>query len=681
MPLQRWRVGASALRAALPCAALILGIAATPAHALRVMTWNLAKYDVGGTVPLGGRQQNFRTVMAAINADILITQENDSQAASDSFFTNVLNVVEPGQWATPGWFALFGGEGGAIFYKPAKVAVSGVGTFSTSGPRHVLFCTVTPVGYSASSATFRLYSIHFKAGGPGPCTPMPCTSDSTIRRLECTDIRNILNTNPAGTNMLLGGDTNFYSAFEGGYTRLRESQLDNDGRLKEPLTGLTASWHANSGNALYHTQCPCNTGCLSGFSGGGMDDRFDLWLTSFSMQDGQGLDYFADNVVSHGAYPFAYGNDGTKFNNDINAGGSNGMVPIAVANALHDASDHLPVVITLQVPAKVVASSSLNFGQAILGGAPTQSLSVGNGATAPADGLTYTLTAPTDFSAPSGTFEAPVGGGNLHAIGMSTASIGNKSGTLTVNSDDPDLPIANVSLSGTVLDHAASSLDSSAIVVGSTVDFGDHPIGQFSDQALRAHNFGYDPLQARLSVNTANITGGDGRFSIVGGFNPVLLAGTGQTWNVHFNDAGATIDQVYTATLTLASTDEPLPGATAATDLVVTLRAKPLTNPVGVVPGRQLPKTLAFYPPHPNPVTERVEFAFDLPTEAAASLAIYDLSGRQVASLISGSLPADHHQTRWDMRGDDGARVAAGLYFARFATPGMRRVARLVVLP
>ncbi|MEK7824170.1 MAG: choice-of-anchor D domain-containing protein, partial [Candidatus Eisenbacteria bacterium] len=380
-------------------------------------------------------------------------------------------------------------------------------------------------------------------------------------------------------------------------------------------------------------------------------------------------------------YPYTYGNDGSKYNNDINAGGSNTMVGIAVANALHDASDHLPVVITIQVPAKVVASPSLDFGSVIVGATANQSLPVSNGATAPADELTYTLTPPAGFTAPGGTFAANAGAAaNNHTIGMSTAASGTKAGNLAVNSDDVDLPTASVALSGTVLDHAAASLDSAAVQVASNVDFGDHTLGAFADQAVRVHNFGYDALQARLSVNTANIVGGDGRFSIVGGFSQALLAGTGQTWNIHFDDSGATLDQEYTATLTFASADEALPGAAAAADLVVTLRAKPISGVTGV-PGRDLPKVLAFYRPHPNPLTREALFAYDLPAAAPVSLAIYDLSGRRVATLVSGSQEPARYQVRWNAASQGGARVPAGLYFARFTTPGMSRVSRLIVLP
>lgn len=682
MPLHRWRIGGppgvTALAAALGVT-LLMACAAPPAHALRVVTWNLLQYS---STNISTRQPHFRTVMAGINADILIAQELNNAAGRDSFLTNVLDVVQSGQWAATSWLNLGAGEGGAVFYKSAKVSVSAPTAIATAGPRDVLQILVTPVGYTASSAKFRLYSIHLKAGTS--CSPLPC--DSTVRRLECTDLRSTINLVPAGTNLLLGGDSNFYGAFEGGYVRLTESQLDNDGRFKDPLT-MPGLWNS-SGYALYHSQSPCDlsSGCVG--SNGGLDDRFDLWLTSFGMQDGEGLDYLPVSAVFGAfAYPYQYGNDGQHYNTAVNGGGFNNSVGITVADALWSASDHLPVVITIQVPAKVVAGSELNFGSAILGGAPTQNLPVSNGAAAPADELTYSLSAPSGFSAPGGTFTANAGAAaNNHSLGMSTGSVGVKTGTLTVNTDDPDSTAKAVLLSGTVLDHAAASLDSAAVQIASTADFGDHAIGQFVDRPVRVHNFGYDALQARLSVNAANIVGGEGRFSMVGGFSSALLADTGQTWNIHFDDFGANLDQEYTATLTFSGADEALPGAAATTDLVVTLRAKPISGATSVpcdacTRPRDLPTALAFYPPHPNPLTREALFAYDLPAAAPVSLAIYDLSGRRVATLVSGSQEPDRYQVRWNAASQGGARVPAGLYFARFTTPGMSRLSRLIVLP
>src|SRR5205085_2206065 len=186
----------------------------------------------------------------------------------------------------------------------------------------------------------------------------------------------------------------------------------------------------NTTYKAYDTQCPCAGSCIDpAFSGGGMDDRFDLILTSTAMQDGAGFDMVPGSTVT-------FGNDGLHFDTDINGDGFNNAVGYTVATALRNSADHIPVYIDVQVPAKVVAASALDFGRTILGSAPTASLVVSDGAPVPGDELNYTLAAPADFTAPGGGFTANAGvAGNLHSIGMSTASTGAKSGTLTVSSN------------------------------------------------------------------------------------------------------------------------------------------------------------------------------------------------------------------------------------------------------
>src|SRR4030095_11157568 len=117
------------------------------------------------------------------------------------------------------------GTQSAIYYDSLAVSISNLTAVTTGGPRQVLVARVRPNGYKATAASFRLYSVHFKAGD-GAVTP----SDSSQRTLQCTNLRTTLNIAPAGTNLLVGGDTNFYGSFETGYPRLTESQADNDGR-------------------------------------------------------------------------------------------------------------------------------------------------------------------------------------------------------------------------------------------------------------------------------------------------------------------------------------------------------------------------------------------------------------------------------------------------------------------
>jgi hypothetical protein len=660
-------------------AAVVLLAAAAPAHALRVATWNVLQYSQAAGI--NPRQADFRTVMAALSPDVLTCEEMNTAAAKDSFLLNVLGNTEPGQW-TGQIVDVLGNEGMGVFWKPAVVGISQISAVTDNGGyRKVMQCLVKPVGYLTNPGWFRLYAVHLKAGGPG-------TADSTTRRIECTNIRSsILNPDQplAGPNFLIGGDSNFYGAYEGGYIRLTESQTNNYGRCKDYLV-MPGNWHANSGYLLYDTQCACNT-CLTTipgvqFSGGGLDDRFDWLMTSYSTQDGTGFDL---------AGYTAFGQDGAHYNTDINGGGFNYAVGYTIATALHNSADHIPVVAVLRLPAKIAAVSQLDFGPAVLGETVALPLAISNIApqpigytvsgsqplTLPGDPLQYSLTPPTDFTAPSGPLVQQAGASPTNQnIGISTASLGPKGGTLTIASNDPDSAVKTVLLSGTVVRHASASLDSQSVVTSATLDFGLQTQEAFADSTFRVFNLGYDSQQAQLAVSAGVITGGDGRFSFTGGFQSALIGDTPATYGIHFDPLGVTFDSTYEATLTLTSADAAL-GAVSQ-PMVVTLRARATYEGAAVPTG--LPSTLHFYPPSPNPAPSAIRFAYDLPKAATVRLEVFDLSGRRVSSLVSGVVEAGHHELRWSPRGS-GEGVAAGLYFARFSTPGMKRTVRFVLLP
>jgi hypothetical protein len=155
------------------------------------------------------------------------------------------------------------------------------------------------------------------------------------------------------------------------------------------------------------------------------------------------------------------------------------------------------------------------------------------------------------------------------------------------------------------------------------------------------------------------------------------MSGSGQTWTVAFDTTGITNNGTYTADLTFSGADEPLPGALAQPDRVVHLEGAVAT--VGVEPGPP-PASLAFLPPRPNPTRGAIALGFDLPHRARVDLAIYDLAGRKVKSIASGTIEPGRWRQRWDTTSEDGTQVPAGLYFARFNTPGLQRTARLVVI-
>jgi len=557
---------------------------AVPAHALKVATWNLLGYD-DGSVPsvITPRQPYYRTVMAAMDPDVIIVQELITAGAADSFLTNVLNVVQPGQWTRSPWIVSTKPDQSVAYWKPAKVNVTNaIAVSNTAGPRDFLLCIVKPNGYRLNPGWFRLYSIHLKAGN----TP----TDANTRASEGSNLRtSINNLTSQGPNFVVGGDTNFYSGLEGGYIGLTQSLTGtngNAGRCFDPLGTQMANvnWNSDPAFALYDTQSPC-LGCPGypnlSFSGGGMDDRFDILFTSYSLADAQGVDR-----VDY----YAFGQDGQHFNGDINSPPTNGAVGQTVADALWAASDHLPVVTVLQLASRVVAPSAIGFGSVITGGSAQQTLNVSDGGTPPVDALDYSFSAPAGFTAPAGSFTVANGVVNPHTLGMDTSTPGVRSGTLTMSTDDPDSASKPVQLSGTVLDHAQPSLDSLTTATAGTLDWGTRASGAFGDTTVSIFDLGYGPLRARLSVGGAVISGGSGRFHLVGASFPSLVAGSSVPFTVHFDDSGASTDTVYQATLTFNTADEPLPGATALAPLAAgSAYAQSPDGPV-VMPRIDLPR-------------------------------------------------------------------------------------------
>ena len=66
-------------------------LAASPAHALRVATWNLLAYD-DAAVP--SRRPNMIQVVPGLNPDVMIVQELLTSTAADSF-ANLLKATMP----------------------------------------------------------------------------------------------------------------------------------------------------------------------------------------------------------------------------------------------------------------------------------------------------------------------------------------------------------------------------------------------------------------------------------------------------------------------------------------------------------------------------------------------------------------------------------------------------------
>jgi len=72
-----------------------------------------------------------------------------------------------------------------------------------------------------------------------------------------------------------------------------------------------------------------------------------------------------------------------------------------------------------------------------------------------------------------------------------------------------------------------------------------------------------------------------------------------------------------------------------------------------------------FFGAVPNPFGPSTSLQFSLPAESDVALAIYDVAGRRVRTLVSGPRPAGMNRVDWNGRDETGNAVASGTYFAR----------------
>lgn len=81
----------------------------------------------------------------------------------------------------------------------------------------------------------------------------------------------------------------------------------------------------------------------------------------------------------------------------------------------------------------------------------------------------------------------------------------------------------------------------------------------------------------------------------------------------------------------------------------------------------------------PTPFSARTELGWALATDGDAELAIYDVRGARVRTLVKGRSSAGRHHVSWSGDDDAGRPLAPGLYFVRLVTAERRDVARVVL--
>ena len=304
---------------------MLMPAAKTPT---RIVSWNaLDFYGATG----GDRVEDFRAVLDELKPDILVVQDMGDAEGVDLFLNQVLNHSK--KLYKKAKFSNQADTASAFFYNGKNIKLNSTQEIPT-GNRSVWVFKVKIKKGAGKGKNLTIYSVHLPEG-TNAAAKNSRTTDAEI-------IRTQLNTrHSSGDLFLLCGTFNLFGTTDAAFKALTESGADESGRVFDPLD-KAGKWHRKKKVAIYHTE---STRKASGGVGasGGLDDRYDNFFISQGITDSTSLTYVEDSYL-------AYGNDGKHFKKAVTTP-ANKIVPQDIAEALYRASDHLPIVMDLGLPA------------------------------------------------------------------------------------------------------------------------------------------------------------------------------------------------------------------------------------------------------------------------------------------------------------------------------------------
>lgn len=319
---------------------LLLLVATLDASTTRFLTYNILNYSDDSS-----REENYISILELIEPNLIVAQEIISQTGYDNFKNHVLEVLEPSSWLGAPFINQTAQQDIALYFKHEDftyINTNAINTAQSSGTRDVIEWTMM---HNQSGIEFNIYGVHLKASSG--------TSNAAQRLEEVTILRNHLNNLNPNSKFIVAGDFNIYSnnsTSEPAFDMLTSEGENSQGQLFDPINRI-GNWHNNSSFADVHTQSPRTTQ-FGGGANGGMDDRFDWLFISESMLSTESDVHYMEDTYE------VLGNDGNHFNDAIN-NGNNSAVSNEIANALHSASDHLPVYMDVWFDDLVYGDSSI----------------------------------------------------------------------------------------------------------------------------------------------------------------------------------------------------------------------------------------------------------------------------------------------------------------------------------
>ena len=287
---------------------------------LRFCTYNLLSFDEKDTALV----DDYLMILNAIRPQVLTVQEITSIKGYELFTREIAARLDIPLMGTNIEFDAGSNSYSAGFYDPTHFTYLDKWIDPATPASQITM----NLYHTESDRQIAVMSLYWKAGNTAGDRTTRVGNAETVRS-RCKEI------SPFLPDIIATGDLNVYTADEDAYQNLL---FDQEGKrlLYDPIN-RPGDWSNNQEFADLHTQSTRVEQFGGGF-GGGLDDRFDQILLSGSLLD----------LYVPGSYT-TFGNDGKHLDSSVNSPGNSAVSP-EVAEALYNASDHLPVYLDLAIP-------------------------------------------------------------------------------------------------------------------------------------------------------------------------------------------------------------------------------------------------------------------------------------------------------------------------------------------
>jgi hypothetical protein len=100
----------------------------------------------------------------------------------------------------------------------------------------------------------------------------------------------------------------------------------------------------------------------------------------------------------------------------------------------------------------------------------------------------------------------------------------------------------------------------------------------------------------------------------------------------------------------------------------------------GIPQAASLPNDFGLEQNYPNPFNSYTEVNFSVPGPGFVTLAVYNILGKKVKTLMAKNLEAGYYSVRWDGSDETGENVSSGLYFYSLQSGDMKISRKMLLL-